>query len=471
MYGGLKTEHSPVRKFQSLPDALGKEFLELSKLAYEGFEKEEVIFYSDIGEHFGFLDAVPDLYGGCDVSFNFLHLTLQEFFAAYHISHMPDSGVELFKMNGNDKRWNVVWRFVAGLTEFKFLNSFSLAAFSKQEVELSTFFIQCLFEAQCVKIDFQSTFGHDAMVCKIDIQNTSLDCYALGYCISHCTTTESSWNVSFQSKYMCSLDQGLMSNKFSIGNSAERSPSGRITDFSVNGTDPLKFNGEEKIHLFQLVSHMPHLRTLDISDCNFGHPCLASKDTDGLLKLLQYLPHSKVASLDIRRTQLEYFLENSQDYRTAIQSLVSPSSNLKTLKIESSYGSHRDGYQTMIRSASSDSSLTRFFLEVDNDLSLLNALQTNNHLIHLEIICIDRPMNLPELVPHVARILQHNKTLKTLVLKMLSYVDSNILTDITTALQRNENIRRLHLYASRVDTELKRTLQAIDSRVVLYTIN
>ena len=80
-------------------------------------------------------------------------------------------------------------------------------------------------------------------------------------------------------------------------------------------------------------------------------------------------------------------------------------------------------------------------------------------------------MNLPELVPHVARILQHNTTLKTLVLKFLSCVDSNILRDITTTLQRNENIKHLHLHVSRVNTELKRTLQAIDSRVVLHTSN
>ena len=51
-------------------------------------------FCGDIGEHFGFLDAVPDLYGGCEISFNFLHLTLQEFFAAYHISQMSESCLE-----------------------------------------------------------------------------------------------------------------------------------------------------------------------------------------------------------------------------------------------------------------------------------------------------------------------------------------------------------------------------------------
>ena len=127
-YLEANTEYPSVLKIQHLPEALCGQFLELSKLAYEGFAKEEVIMYGGIGEHFGFLDAVPDLYGGREISFNFLHLTLQEFFAAYHIFQMSDSGVELFRRKGEDKRWNVVWRFVAGLTEFKLLDSSCLTA-------------------------------------------------------------------------------------------------------------------------------------------------------------------------------------------------------------------------------------------------------------------------------------------------------------------------------------------------------
>ena len=157
-YLKANTEYPSVRTLQNLPGALCGQFLELSKLAHEGFLKEEVILYGDIGEHFGFLDAVPDLYGGCDVSFNFLHLTLQEFFAAYHISQMSDKGVELFRRKGKNRRWNVVWRFVAGLTEFGYLDSSSIAAFCHLRY-IDVFFIQCLFESQSIKLDFQHSFG------------------------------------------------------------------------------------------------------------------------------------------------------------------------------------------------------------------------------------------------------------------------------------------------------------------------
>ena len=216
-YLEANTEHSSVRKFEKLPSALYKQFLELSKLAYEGFEREDVIFYSDIGEHFGFLDAVPDLYGGREISFNFLHLTLQEFLAAYHISHMSDSGVELFRNRGEDERWNVVWRFVAGLRGSMYLDSSSVGVWIEED-RLSVFFIQCLFEAQRVKIDFHSTFGNENMSCDTFSNSVSLDYYALGFCIANCTTAESSWEVKIAysgSDQICTFTQGLMTNKYS----------------------------------------------------------------------------------------------------------------------------------------------------------------------------------------------------------------------------------------------------------------
>ena len=61
------------------------------------------------------------LYGGGGVSYNFLHLTLEEFFAACYISSLGSGGLEVFKQYGNNERWNVVWRFVAGITKFQHL--------------------------------------------------------------------------------------------------------------------------------------------------------------------------------------------------------------------------------------------------------------------------------------------------------------------------------------------------------------
>ncbi len=116
----LKHNKSRVRKLKDIPTEHCKHFANLAKLAFENFEKEQLIFDtvpSDL-DHFGFLNETSSLYGVEEKLFNFLHLTIQEFLAAYHIAHLPDQGVELFKSNSG--RWDIVWRFVAGMTQFSF---------------------------------------------------------------------------------------------------------------------------------------------------------------------------------------------------------------------------------------------------------------------------------------------------------------------------------------------------------------
>ena len=503
-YLKTKTEYPPVHKFADLPDALYKQFLELSKLAYEGFQREDVIFYGYIDEHFGFLDAVPDLYGGCDVSFNFLHLTLQEFLAAYHISHMSDSEVELFRNRGKDKRWNVVWRFVAGLTGSMYLDSSSVGVWIRKD-RLSVFFIQCLFEAQRVKIDFKSAFGHETMS-SASVVFTILDYYALGYCIANCTTSKSFWDVQFlitlPDKYN-SFTQGLMTNKSSAGVikrlninlggsnvkylhecmfTVATSPLCSITDLTIGGA--ILASNVERIQLYELISHMPHLQKLDISWCDLrnapGSPYCACRDTDGLLKFLQYIPHSKVTTLDIRYTGLEYFLEQSplaQDYCAAIQALISPPSNLRELKIGPYDDSCHEGNLTTIGLVSSPSTLRKLFLDLCLDCFLLNVFETSNHITELEIVYrtlgTGPGENWRALVPDVVRIIQHSTTLETLKLEKLDYRKDDLLRDIATAVQRNNTLRHVHItlcigiYQQRDDTQLEETLQAIDPRVTL----
>ena len=144
--------------FEDLPPNSYQHFLHLSKVAFEGFENERVIFYTvpSYLDHFSFLDSVSTLYGGGGVSYNFLHLTIQEFFVAYHISHLDRSGLEVFQQYGKAQRWNVVWRFVAGLTKFRYYEGhIDRSVFTDERGifhrEYSKYLPQCLFEAQDVK--------------------------------------------------------------------------------------------------------------------------------------------------------------------------------------------------------------------------------------------------------------------------------------------------------------------------------
>ena len=260
---------------------------------------------------------------------------------------------------------------------------------------------------------------------------------------------------------------------------AATSPLCSITDLSIYGA-PLASN-VERIQLYELISHMPHLQKLNISWCvlhnALGSPYCACRDTDGLLKFLQYLSHSKVTTLDIRYTGLEHFLEQSplaQDYCTAIQALISPPSNLRELKIRPYDDPCHEGNLKMIGLVSSPSTLKKLSLGLTRDCFLLNAFVASNHLNELEIEYISDVItpgeNWPALVPDVVRIIQHSTTLETLKLDKLDYRKDDLLRDIATAVQRNNTLRHVHitLNIGRLEQrQLEETLQAIDPRVAL----
>ena len=180
----LKIHHPSVtaEKFEDLPPDLYQQFIHLSEMAFEGVKNEDVILHaipSDL-THFGFLDAVPALYGGGGVSYNFLHLTVQEFFAAYYISNLSRSGLEVFQKHGKNQQWNMVWRFVAGLTKFRDYDGHIDKHVFIQDGELSLFLFQCLFEAQTME-HFSATLTSLSGRAIVNARSpTSLDAYALG---------------------------------------------------------------------------------------------------------------------------------------------------------------------------------------------------------------------------------------------------------------------------------------------------
>ena len=145
---------SVLTKLSDLPAEYSTHFQRLSKLAYETFTEQKLVFYSDSVPHasdfihFGMLDSVVSLYSGRGVTYNFLHLTLQEFLAAYHITQLPN-GMDVFKQYGEDPRWNLVWKFVSGLTRFRFFNTLvknSVFLVPKEEhLEVRMFLMECLF--------------------------------------------------------------------------------------------------------------------------------------------------------------------------------------------------------------------------------------------------------------------------------------------------------------------------------------
>ena len=117
-----KEEGSKSRKIRSLrevsADMKGR-LLEMCRLAWEGIVEQQLTFSSDVvgGGTLGLMQGVRELYGGEDgqLSYHFIHLTLQEFLSAYHITQLSLDKQE--REHVRTGHLNTMVRFYFGLTK------------------------------------------------------------------------------------------------------------------------------------------------------------------------------------------------------------------------------------------------------------------------------------------------------------------------------------------------------------------
>ena len=250
---GYETKY--IQSFTDLPSEVYAKFLKLCQVAYNGIvntsDQVQLIFSEhDLPTDFdnlGFMDSVTELYvtKGTISSHNFLHLTFQEIFAAFHIStmssaqqmeHFNDHNMQHGRIGGDrmggdrmggDRmsggrmsggRMNVVLRFVAGLTKLKCLskeyvdqflddydedsstneNIYSLPCDARVDINLlnwmfetqSNDVIELLLEQKIIEV----RCDYDSML--------PMDYYCLGYCIAHS-----------QCQWMLTLDKRMNKEK------------------------------------------------------------------------------------------------------------------------------------------------------------------------------------------------------------------------------------------------------------------
>ena len=214
--------HKDLFKSLSIPHntctcIVKRNFLELCQLAYKGIigkadesdlpskgrGQVQLIFEeSDLPEDFdnlGFMDSVTELYvtRGAVSSYNFLHLTFQEFFAAIHISTMsPAEQVKHFQQH-HDGKLKVVLRFLAGISKLKCLMSETVrdTFVTSETTERGKYHLKCdaavgvdlvnwMFEAQSDRV-IASLIKEKLIEFKNYHSMLPMDYYSLGYCVVH----------------------------------------------------------------------------------------------------------------------------------------------------------------------------------------------------------------------------------------------------------------------------------------------
>ena len=188
-----------VTTFSDLPTDVYKQFHDLCRMAYEGILNRQQLVFSAAHLPTGFaplglMQEVTQLYTeGRASSYHFIHLTLQEYFAAVHMSQLPaHEQTRLFQEHVNNGHFKMTMRFLAGRTKLA-----NIPPDITMDTKLNSFHF--LFEAKDISITTR-TLGSDEMVVWSHYSWTPLDYYVTGHAISH---SNCPWSLHF---YQSSID-------------------------------------------------------------------------------------------------------------------------------------------------------------------------------------------------------------------------------------------------------------------------
>ena len=371
--------------FKSLSDTctciVKRNFLELCQLAYKsimgkaadlvskGRGQVQLIFEeSDLPEDFdnlGFMDSVTELYAtrGAVSSYNFLHLTFQEFFAAIHISTMsPAEQVEHFQQH-HDGKLKVVLRFLAGISKLKCLMSETVRdtfVTSSKNDERDKYSLKCdaavgvdivnwMFEAQSDRV-IASLIKEKLIEFNGNGSMLPMDYYSLGYCVfhSHCN-----WVLNFDYNEHQEEDSEMLVA------SLRPDTNGRVVGLHAYNTDFLATMcvGLKHLHELSQVSstQLNHIPWSDLSSLRV----LGVDDNDTIVGLDTILSELSLESLNIDGAEFEPSLDHEDCVALARAASTLKELTLHKRKIE------ENGVEVITKALVSNKSLERLELACD----------------------------------------------------------------------------------------------------------
>ena len=184
-----------IRSLKEVPADVKERLLEMCRLAWEGILEQQLTFRSDVvgGDTLGLMHGVRELYWGEDgqLSYHFVHLTLQEFLSAYHITQLPrEKQEQIIRECVHTGHSNMVVRFYLGLTRPNYFTSKMISEHYLSDREQAMAY-HWLFECgDVVNITKELSRVY------VSLKNSwnALDYYVLGYCVSH---YQFQWDLNF----------------------------------------------------------------------------------------------------------------------------------------------------------------------------------------------------------------------------------------------------------------------------------
>ena len=411
-----------VRSFNDLPQDVHQQLCELGRIAYEGILDDQQVIFCDLPEDFetlGLMQCAPELYAdeGAAISYNFLHLTVQEYLTAFHLSQQPvEKQIEHFREYKQQQRrrrrlrqqqqhhFHMVLRFLSGLKKFsgylsEVLNTFCVGKSGDDSAgvvcEVTFDVLHWLFEAHDNDVIADLLGSSDIQLKQLLSQVTRFDCFVLGYCVSHsnCNWRIDLWGCNIEDEGVEMLVRGTVEE--------ETHCTGGISEINLRGNhitsegvkhllklpkqiinkletfNQTNLNSESCAALAHLIPHMPHLKILDLSqNSNIGQgrtvPLITSLTA-----------HNSLEKLVLCKTRLG--VEDCQ----ALSELLSSSTSLKELNIGGN-NLPPEAVELIISGLHHNTTLERLIMyyshfSLQNTISLASVLRTNHTLVYLHL--------------------------------------------------------------------------------------
>ena len=409
-------DYRNIDGFKDLPQAVYNQFCEICKIAHMGIMSAETeIIFQDLPHDFdtlGLMQSCPELYvdRGASVSYNFLHLTLQEYLAAYHISQQSrHEQVAFMQEHIQNKKLEVVVKFLAGLTElgqdlWDGMRDFACRTVPpdsllwKETVFIKLPTLYCYFESQDPSV-IASVLTSDYACFSQDCRSAlPFDLYILGYCVTYSTCD---WKLGLHNCKLDTMKSFLRALEFQY-DQCLLSSAGKIKGILLSWSDPaavhLLVENMPQMSVFNSVTHLGLINSnLTSETCN-----LLSKYTE-LLCHLEYLDLSAnftiggggvanlITSLTTFNTVRELHLWKTdigfEDCK-ALGDLLISSKSIEVLDI--SDNKLADGIQFIVNGLSHNASLEKLNMwssnfSSENVLSLAHVLRVNTSLKELDI--------------------------------------------------------------------------------------
>ena len=457
--------HDPTKKvlpelssLNDLPDDLKSKLDDLCILAYEGVMQNKVVFYpKDLCDFhlpaylpsLGILQAVEGLtFNSESCSYNFLHLSVQELLAAYHISHMDSSKqLEVFERMFGGSRFQFVLCYYSGFTKLvnPTIQDF-ISTYSQQQSNFKHILplLHCFYEAQDLSLCSLVRSGFTGSVIKINFQLNPVDHLAIGYFITF-LLSEPSCDTTYV--HLKIKDTIFVFQKFKLlllellKKSAER-----VSSSSAGWSKRLEMelNGMSiTVQVAELI--ISQLKKLSVWSKLVIRNCKLS--FDGFLRITGALQKTDCSHL----TELQ-FMDTIMYYNTTEQIGLNFKKFLEMNKSLTHLSRSGESIESHYIFRGLEHNTTLVHLSLSNTgldhtalLSLTKMLQINKTLTHLDLskssICINFLGNCG-----IFQALQHNTTLVHLNLSNIGLVATEDTAQaLTTMLQNNKTLTHLNI--------------------------